>query len=548
MSKDGLLSPDTLALLGAAGFMAYLSISRNGANNPRKKKLGTSQFGGKSEMAVARKAALAQMKARKHNEVGLEIGEPSPGFLGKDYSKSLLLPNLERGTLVVGQPGSGKTYSTVDPLLRSAIRQGFPIMLYDYKYPDEGQAEAAVGYAVKHGYKVHIFAPTFPESQVVNILDFLKDQEDSENARQLAEVINSNFDKKGSKEDGFFSDAGKQLTQAILQITCGTAYSDIIMAQSILGLKKLPDRVHEADLNPWVKASFSQFISLSDSEKTVASIAGTANRLFSRFMMPSLLNAFCGETTLPLYLEGKQIVVFGMNRKLRDVLAPLMAAIIHMMVTINTTQQRKDPLVLSLDEAPTLYLPSLKNWLNELRSKGLVSIVGIQNLAQLQSTYGKEDAQAIVGACATKFIFNTGDYKSAEEFANMLGEKQVDYQTRSSGSSGGKGSSNVSEQVQARKLFEPAQFLRLIRGHCIILSPGFCRGREGSIPIKREIVLPKHELIEMRKSSKAWPKIRQKLGDHYKRPDVTGEDIKLRTLAAQEFLPEPPDEDPSKKY
>jgi type IV secretory pathway TraG/TraD family ATPase VirD4 len=547
MSQDEFLNPDTLSLLGAAGFVAYLAISRNSANNPRKKKLGTSQFGGKSEIATARKEALAQMKARKHNEVGLEIGEPSPGFLGKDYSRSLLLPNMERGTLIIGQPGSGKTYSAGDPLLRSAIRQGFPIILYDYKYPDEGQAETAVGYAVKHGYKVNIFAPTFPESQVVNILDFLSGEEDAETARQLAEVINSNFDKKGSKEDGFFSDAGKQLTQAILQITCGTAYSDIIMAQSILGLKKLPDRVHEADLNPWVKASFSQFVSLSDSEKTVASIAGTANRLFSRFMMPSLLNAFCGETTLPLYLEGKQIVVFGMNRKLRDVLAPLMAAIIHMMVTINTTQQRKEPLVLSLDEAPTLYLPSLKNWLNELRSKGLVSILGIQNLAQLQETYGKENAQAIIGACATKFVFNPGEYKSAEEFANMLGEKQVDYQTRSSGSSGGKGSNNISEQVQARKLFEPAQFLRLIRGHCIILSPGFCRRNEGSIPIKKAIILPKYELAEVRKSSKAWPKIRQKLGEHYKRPDITGDDIKRRDVAAQAVLPEVL-EDPGKKY
>jgi type IV secretory pathway TraG/TraD family ATPase VirD4 len=547
MSQDELLNPDTLSLLGAAGLVAYLAISRNSANNPRKKKLGTSQFGGKSEIATARKEALAQMKVRKHNEVGLEIGEPSPGFLGKDYSRSLLLPNMERGTLIIGQPGSGKTYSSGDPLVRSAIRQGFPIILYDYKYPDEGQAEAAVGYAVKHGYQVHVFAPTFPESQVVNIFDFLSGEEDAETARQLAEVINSNFDKKGSREDAFFGDAGKQLTQAILQLTRGTAYPDIIMAQAILGLKKLPERIYEADLNPWVSASFSQLVSLSDSEKTVASIVGTANRLFSRFMMPSLLNAFCGETTLPLYLEGKQIVVFGMNRKLRDVLAPLMAAIIHMMVTINTTTKRKEPLVLSLDEAPTLYLPSLVKWLNELRSKGLVTILGIQNLAQLQETYGKENAQAIIGACATKFVFNPGEYKSAEEFANMLGEKQVNYQTKSSGSSGGKGSNNISEQVQARKLFEPAQFLRLLRGHCIILSPGFRRRNEGYIPVSKGIVLPAHELAEVRKSSKAWPQIRQKLGEHYKRPEVTGDDIKLRDVAAQTILPEVL-EDPGKKY
>ncbi|MBC8123907.1 MAG: type IV secretory system conjugative DNA transfer family protein, partial [Gemmatimonadaceae bacterium] len=204
-----LRNPENLGLLTALGFVGFLSLARSKTGGSRKAKLGTSRFGSNHEIVAARKEALKQMRIRKHNEVGLNIGEPTDGFWKKDYSRSLYLPNMERGTLVIGQPGSGKTYSAIDPLLRSAIRQGFPILLYDYKYPDESQSEALAGYAIKRGYKVKVFAPTFPESEVVNVLDFLKDEQDAETARQLAEVINSNFDKKNSKEDGFFGDAGQ---------------------------------------------------------------------------------------------------------------------------------------------------------------------------------------------------------------------------------------------------------------------------------------------------------------------------------------------------
>ncbi|UFP97135.1 type IV secretory system conjugative DNA transfer family protein [Gloeobacter morelensis] len=542
-------SAENLSLLGAGALFAFLQLSRRGSNSSRKSKLGTSRFGDKVETTAARREAMKQRKAAKHNEVALRIGLPADGLLGKDYSHCLDLPNTERGVGVVGQPGSGKTFSAIDPMLRDAVRQGFPILLYDYKYPDESQCETVVTYAVKHGYKVHVFAPTFPESLVVNPLDFLRDEQDAETARQIAEVINANFDLKGSKEDGFFGPAGKLLTQAILMLAKGTGYPDILMGQQLLGLKNLSARLERAELNPWVRASFNQFISLSESEKTVASIVGTASLLFSRFVMPSVLNSFLGTTTLPLYLEGKQIVVLGMNRELRDVLAPLIAAVLDRLVIVNTSRRRKDPLILSLDEVPTLYLPNLVKWINELRSKGLVTVCGFQNFAQVEDVYGKEKARSIWGALATKLIFNPGEFKSAEEFANTLGEQQIEYKTKSRGSSGGKGSNNTSDQVQARKLFEPAQFLRLLRGHVIALSPGFRRGNEGYIPIRRAIKISNAELKEVKKCADAWPRMRKKLIEgNRQQQEVTGEDIKKRQAEAEALLPVPPEADPENLY
>ena len=46
-------------------------------------------------------------------------------------------------------------------------------------------------------------------------------------------------------------------------------------------------------------------------------------------------------------------------------------------------KKRKDPLIVVLDEVPSLYLPDLFKWLNESRSEGFCGILGWQNMGQL---------------------------------------------------------------------------------------------------------------------------------------------------------------------
>jgi type IV secretory pathway TraG/TraD family ATPase VirD4 len=70
----------------------------------------------------------------------------------------------------MGGPGSGKTFSVIDQALLSAIDQGFPVLLYDFKYPT--QSKRIAGYAKSKGYKVNIFAPGYRESEICNPIDF----------------------------------------------------------------------------------------------------------------------------------------------------------------------------------------------------------------------------------------------------------------------------------------------------------------------------------------------------------------------------------------
>jgi type IV secretory pathway TraG/TraD family ATPase VirD4 len=71
------------------------------------------------------------------------------------------------------------------------------------------------------------------------------------------------------------------------------------------------------------------------------------------------------------------------NREKRDVLAPIVATILDLIIARNVIRDRHDPLCLFVDELPTLYLPRLPNWLNENREDGLVTTIAFQALTQL---------------------------------------------------------------------------------------------------------------------------------------------------------------------
>ncbi|MBE9128587.1 type IV secretory system conjugative DNA transfer family protein, partial [Coleofasciculus sp. LEGE 07081] len=509
----------------------------------KKGKIARGYLGGVKEKAKGAKKAKKQMKVVTRNEVSLYIGCPkeirerlhgewqAKGLVPakskppkpKVKAQGLFLPDAQRGTSVLGAAGSGKTFSVIDPLVRSALDQGFPTVLYDFKYP--AQTKRAVAYAMKRGYTVRVFAPGFPESEVCNPLDLIKDEEDAIAAGQLAQVVNKNFNKGGDKGgDKFFEEAGDSLVEGILLVTKAVGrledpkYCDLMMSQAILSLTSLPQRLQHAASNGtisvWASRPLSQLFGVMDSEKTVAGIVGSAARLFMRFMKKDFVGAFCGQTSLPLDLDGKQLLIFGLDRNNRDIVGPLLAAILHMVVSRNVsrTVPRKDPLITVLDELPTLYLPQLVNWLNENREDGFCGILGYQNIAQLEQFYSKELARAIFGGTANKFIFNPQDGESAKIFADYLGEEEVEFtsKSKSTGSKGGS-SKSTSEQRQKRYLVEPAEFLKLGTGRAVVINPAFIRGKDAYVPMLTPIKVPAEDINEQKWAEQKWEGIRQKL-------------------------------------
>jgi type IV secretory pathway TraG/TraD family ATPase VirD4 len=540
----------TLAFLAVTG-----GILLSGDRNPKKGIMANAYWAGKTEKLAAHKVAIKQINERKRDGMTAWINTPiitplrrpieKKGKVVKRYNinpqkHTIFIPDGQRGTAVCGAPGSGKTFSVIDPMIRSVIDQGFPICLYDFKFPG-GQAEIHAAYARNRGYDVRIFAPGFEGTESCNLLDFLRSADDAETAGQIAKVLNANFnlnDGQGA-EDPFFQLSGDQLIKATLQLAKLCEYPDLLTCQKILALDPadLIDRVKASNVSPWVRTSWDQFMSMRESEKTVASVAATSSLMFTNFVSPDILPCLCGESTIPLDLEGKQMIIFGMDQSRRDIVGPILATVLHMIVTRNIAKKRIDPLAVFLDELPTIALPKLVNWLNESRSAGFCGILGFQNMTQLEKAYGKENSRAILSGCNTKFVFNPGEVESAKYFSDYLGDEEVHYKQKSRSNSKDGGSNSTSDQDKTKKIFSPEEILKLPSGSCIFINPAYSNNKEASIPVKLKINIGRGEVERRAYGERMFHLLVEELNDRSQCTSITASDIALREQSLRRVIP-----------
>lgn len=529
-----------MLLLALTGFVA---LSWLGQGQGKKGRLATARFASSREKAVARRKALKQIVARKHNVVAFKI-----------YN-SLYLPDAQRGVAISGGAGSGKTASIVLPIAQSAIEQEMPTLVYDFKYtePNDSLVSVVLPTAAKAGYDVHVFAPGMPESEICNPLDFLLDDMDGMAARQLASVMHNcmRSEHKNASDDPFFSIAGDLLIQAVLLLAKQTSFPDMMMCQVILSMSDLPKRIQNSpQLSKLTKNTFSQYLSVAGSEKTADSIRGTAQNLFVPFTTPGLANAFCGPTTIPLTLEGKKLVVIGMDKAIKTALAPFLTGIMQMVLDRNVAIARQDPFVFILDEAPTVGIDLATAFATQ-RSAGAITIMGYQDFGQLEQRYGEAMSRTILSNCATKAWFNPQELKSAQWSSDYIGEEHLALKQKSKGRSGGKASTSISDNERTRKLFSPDQFLRLAPGKCILINPAIALKDEVSIPIAQKIKLTEAIEQQQNKARKLWnEKVKGRLAERSPQPKLTREELRIytermiaeREAEAERILPQPMEE------
>ena len=386
---------------------------------------------------------------------------------------------------------------------------------------------------------MHVFAPGFPYTGVCNPLDFVRDASDALMAGQLAEVIYKNT-RRGShaSENDFFSQAGQKLVEAVILLAKITPYPDLLMAKKLLNLPSLPTRIRLAaetgKIPTWTAESFSQLISSEEAEKQVAGIVATAQRTFDKFISKELIPSFVGKTTIPLDLQGKQILFLQVDTQKRDVVAPLLAALPHLIIARNFAQLRKEPLVVSLDELPTLHLDGLPKWINEFRSYGFCPILGYQNFAQLQHTYGRELSQAIFAACGTKVFFNPRDDETASLISRYLGEKEVRVFTKST-SSGMHHSTSRNEQLQKVPLMTVDEVLKLDQGECVFINPAYKGGGEASVPLRLKLRVSKSEIQLQERSEQLWQTLLcDRLTQHMSIQQISPEQLDAEANARQQ--------------
>lgn len=82
----------------------------------------------------SKKAAVAQASVTSRTGLKVKEGIYNLPTLERDI-RTIKITNPYRHTLVAGGPGSGKSFSILEPMLVQAMQQGKAALVYDYKFP-----------------------------------------------------------------------------------------------------------------------------------------------------------------------------------------------------------------------------------------------------------------------------------------------------------------------------------------------------------------------------------------------------------------------------
>lgn len=495
-----------LLLIGLSASLIVLGQSLNGA---KRGKTADARWANRWDLARCSNVGRKAVKSPKFNKASYYISQPigaPPPPPEKTGWNTLFFPGINRSVIVFGAPGAGKTVNFINPALMSAIRQGFPIVLWDYKFFNEGQAEKLIPFALENGYKIRVLVPGSSMSLTFNILDRIKDHEDVAMAREIVKSIRRNLGVKDAKKDAFFDGGGERilvgallLAKWVAKVNNEKSSANILFVNQFLALSGLSKRLeaHHDKIPAWILSELSVLTASAANAKggknaTESGLLGTAISILAPMILPNYLDSFVGETTFPcidpsdpLKVEGKVLVILGIDKSNKETTTPLVATVMEQIVSHNFTFKRKDPLVVSLDELPTIVLPIL-DWLNQERSSGGSFILGAQHLGQLDDVYGAELAKGFMTGCATHIWFNPQETKAAEQLSESLGKKELVLSTDSKSFNSGKNSSNsksISDQRHQVPLIPPEKIQTMPPGTCIMQCPEVGTNKETRIPL-----------------------------------------------------------------
>ncbi len=394
--------------------------------------LAQARFANSSEIGKAQRKVRKQSAIKTHNQVSLRFGT--------DHQYGL--PDLQPAIAVAGQSRCGKTASFIDPMIVDAINQGASILVYDVK---GAHLERHLAYSVAKDYNAYAFAPGRAYSDGLNFLDFMEDETDGKMAYEISHCLNSNFGTPGSRKDGYFGPQGDALLKTDLMLAKSFPSKDLLTAWKILSLPDLPSRLLAASkgqntniIDPetirWAMEAATGTISVSNAAPTSGGIVSTAVTHFQQLIEPSIIPCLM-KTTIPLDLNGKQIIFFQPSIEAPASTTPLIATAIHMLVNrnLNNRVKRDKPLILFLDEFTTAYFPDIERWISLLAEFGFICVLGYQSGAQLNVRYDQDKAISLISSCRTKVFYSPGHMKTSEACSAALGKKEVRYAERSGG-------------------------------------------------------------------------------------------------------------------
>ena len=345
--------------------------------------------------------------------------------------------NPFRASMVLGTPGSGKSYAIVNNYIKQQIEKGFAMYIYDYKFPD--LSEIAYNHLLHHldAYKVK------PQFYVINFDDPRKSHRcnpinpafmtDISDAYESAYTIMLNLNRSWIQKQGdFFVESLIILLAAIiwfLKIYENGKYCTFPHAIEFLNrpyAQIFPILTSYDELANYL-SPFMDAWEGGAQDQLQGQIA-SAKIPLSRMISPALYWVMTGDDfSLDINNPNEpKVLVVGNNPDRQNIYSAALGLYNSRIVKlINKKKQLKSSVI--IDELPTIYFRGLDNLIATARSNKVAVCLGFQDFSQLTRDYGDKESKVIQNTVGNVFsgqVVGETAKTLSERFGKVLQQRQ----------------------------------------------------------------------------------------------------------------------------
>ena len=370
------------------------------------------------------------------NEYSVNL--PTRFYYKKKWNKGWInVVNPFRASMVLGTPGSGKSYAIVNNYIKQQIEKGFAMYIYDYKFPD--LSEIAYNHLLNHldAYKVK------PQFYVINFDDPRKSHRcnpinpafmtDISDAYESAYTIMLNLNRSWIQKQGdFFVESPIILLAAIiwfLKIYENGKYCTFPHAIEFLNrpyAQIFPILTSYDELANYL-SPFMDAWEGGAQDQLQGQIA-SAKIPLSRMISPALYWVMTGDDfSLDINNPDEpKVLVVGNNPDRQNIYSAALGLYNSRIVKlINKKKQLKSSVI--IDELPTIYFRGLDNLIATARSNKVAVCLGFQDFSQLTRDYGDKESKVIQNTVGNVFsgqVVGETAKTLSERFGKVLQQRQ----------------------------------------------------------------------------------------------------------------------------
>ena len=370
------------------------------------------------------------------NEYSVNL--PTRFYYKKRWHKGWInIVNPFRASMVLGTPGSGKSFAIVNNYIKQQIEKGFAMYIYDYKFPD--LSEIAYNHLLTHldayGVKPQFFIINFDDprkSHRCNPINpaFMTDISD---AYESAYTIMLNLNRTWIQKQGdFFVESPIILLAAIiwfLKIYQGGKYCTFPHAIEFLNrpyAQIFPILTAYDELANYL-SPFMDAWEGGAQDQLQGQIA-SAKIPLSRMISPALYWVMTGDD-FSLDINNPRepkVLVVGNNPDRQNIYSAALGLYNSRIVKlINKKKQLKSSII--IDELPTIYFRGLDNLIATARSNKVAVCLGFQDFSQLTRDYGDKESKVIQNTVGNVFsgqVVGETAKTLSERFGKVLQQRQ----------------------------------------------------------------------------------------------------------------------------